>query len=54
MEPKDLWPTTFDFETFLEQDIQMAAGASPAPVCTPAQSGSCSSEVAAMTLRLLE
>ena len=47
-EPKDLWPTTFDFETFLEQDIQLAASASPAPACTS------TSEVEAMTLRLLE
>ena len=31
VEPKDLRPTTFDFETFLEGDLWPAAGASPSP-----------------------
>ena len=35
VEPNDLWPTTFDFETFLEQDLWPAASASPSPDCKP-------------------
>ena len=35
VEPNDLQPTTFDFETFLEQDIQPAAGAYSSPDFEP-------------------
>ena len=46
--PKDLQPTTFDFDTFLEGDIWPAAGASPSPDCEPTL------EAAATLLTLLE
>ena len=48
VKPNDLWPTTFDLETFPEQDIWPDASASPSPECAP------TSEAAAMALRLLE
>ena len=48
VEPKDLRPTTFDFETFLEQYLQPATDASSPPDCEP------TSEAAATLLTLLE
>ena len=35
VEPKDLRPTTFDFDTFIEQNLQPAAGASTTPAFEP-------------------
>ena len=46
--PRDLQPTTFDFETFLEQDLWPAASASPTPSFKPTL------EVAATFFTLLE
>ena len=48
VESKDLWPTTFDFETFLEQDLWPAASTSPSPEFEPTL------EAAATLLTLLE
>ena len=47
-EPTDLWPSTFDFKTFLEPECQPVTGVSPAPDSEP------TSEAVATECPLLE